>query len=65
MSPVGRHRKTCVRQELVELDSGITADAACTAAADRDTWSRALLRPTADHAVQYTNARLQLSLTIT
>jgi len=44
----GRPRNTWVRQ--VELDSGITADAAWTAAADRDTW-RALW-PTAGHAVQ-------------
>jgi len=42
-------RKTWVRQ--VELDSGITADAAWTADADRDMWRA--LRPTAGHAVQW------------
>jgi len=44
----GRPRNTWVRQ--VELDSGITADASWTAAADRDTWRA--LRPTAGQAVQ-------------
>jgi len=50
MEATARSNNTNTRVHQVELDSGITADAEWTAAADRDT-CRAL-RPTAGHAVQ-------------
>jgi len=44
----GRSRNTWARQ--VELDTGLTADAALTAVAERDAWRA--LRPTTGQAVQ-------------